>query len=138
MDMNNLPDENPDQEFERLVQEAKSGTQPSWDKGDVLLNCVCLIVTVSLSVALAPFSFFLIVFVLGPLGGVILAFGGSSANQQVGRSILLGCFLGFISCGRSLTMVNCVCALSSPMLVSRRVGFGRVSIGPDSDGPALR
>ncbi len=90
------PDEKPDPEFERLVQEAKSGVHPSWDKGNVLLNCLCMIATVALCVALSTISLFLILFALGPLGGLMFCFGDSSANRQVGRRILLGCFLGFL------------------------------------------
>lgn len=94
--MNNAPSEKPDLEFERLVQEAQVGTRPSWDKGNVPLNCICLITTVSLCVVLAPLSIFLILFILGPVGGVAFTCGDSSEKQQAGRSILLGCLLGFV------------------------------------------
>ncbi len=96
--MDTEPDKQPDKEFAELVREAKAGLehQPRWDKADVPLNCICIIGTVVLSVLFAPFSFFLIIFVLAPLGGGILFFDGSSANRQIGRSILLGCLFGFI------------------------------------------
>lgn len=83
-----------DRLFEQLVVEARAGVTPHWDQGDVLTNCLSMILPVFFTVLVGPpFGWALIAFI-GPLGALIWSFGGSTMNSQIGRSLMIGFGLG--------------------------------------------
>jgi hypothetical protein len=89
-------EDEPDLEFERLVEAAQRGEEPSWDSGDVLLNSAALVISLVTVLLLAPYSFLAIPLLCIPLSWSAISTENTVELRQVSRSILLGFLLSTV------------------------------------------
>jgi hypothetical protein len=91
--MGSPPESERDEEFERLVDEAKADTtgRQKWDKGNLGLSVSCMIIT---TFSLTPLFFLFPPLVLLPLAiGLAFASGNTVESREVGVGILIGSIL---------------------------------------------